>query len=111
MKEMSDMSNYIFTLKDAVAVKDAEIQAYKDGIVDLSVYLTSSKFSIDTTVQVADVLRRLQDIVMSVGDRGREQERINIEQQDARVLELQQKRQQKREREIEDWENRIAARG
>jgi hypothetical protein len=111
MKEMSDMSNYIFSLKDQVSVKDAEIEALREGLVDLSCYLTSSKFHIDTTVQVADVLRRIQDIISMAGDRVDHQHRINSSLQDARVLELQQKRQQKREREIEDWENRIAAQG
>lgn len=46
----------------------AIVAAYEDGLQDLRLYLSSPKFDEDTTVQVADVLRRLSGIQLAVND-------------------------------------------
>jgi len=40
----------------------ARLDSYKDGLEDLQRYLHSSKFNVDTTVQISDILMRLQEI-------------------------------------------------
>jgi hypothetical protein len=54
--------NHIHKLNIEIARLKGELQAYEDGINDLRIYLNSSKFSVDTTVQCADVIMRLQEV-------------------------------------------------
>ena len=52
-------------LKEQVAIsnmKQTSLDYIDDQVLDLVVYLQSSKFNEDTTVQVADVLRRLEGV-------------------------------------------------
>ena len=53
--------NYIKRLECELNEARTELTGLKIGINDLRSYLHSSKFHIDTTVQVDDVTRRLQD--------------------------------------------------
>jgi hypothetical protein len=50
-------------LHEQVKTLKTENEALKDGLQLLQAYLQSSKFSQDTTVQVKDVLNRLNEIV------------------------------------------------
>lgn len=54
--------NYIKRLEQEKAVLKAELKAVTTGFHDLFGYLESPKFYIDTTVQVQDVMNRLQAI-------------------------------------------------
>ena len=53
--------NYIKRLERDNLVRAAEMVGLRSGLTDLKVYLTSAKFHNDPTVQVADVLRRLEE--------------------------------------------------
>lgn len=50
-------------LHEQVKSLKKENESLKDGIHLLQVYLQSSKFSQDTTVQVKDVLNRMSEVV------------------------------------------------
>jgi hypothetical protein len=50
-------------LHEQVKSLKVENEALKDGLHLLQVYLQSSKFDMDTTVQAKDVLHRLSEIV------------------------------------------------
>ena len=54
--------NYIKKLQETVKMKQSSLMYIDDQVLDLIIYLQSSKFNEDTTVQVADVLRRLQGV-------------------------------------------------
>lgn len=54
-------ANYWWQAENPLYLKE-EIQARDDGIHRLVVYLQSPKFRYDRTVQVDDVLRRIQEI-------------------------------------------------
>ena len=54
------MANYIHTLQATVAGLEDDKAVARDTLDDLMRYLCSSKFSEDPTVQVGDVLMRLQ---------------------------------------------------
>lgn len=51
--------NYIHNLQDEVTALKARNAAMEEGLLHLFTYLTSDKFADDPTVQVADVLRRI----------------------------------------------------
>jgi len=53
--------NYIKKLECELNEARTELTGLKCGLKDLQSYLHSSKFHFDTTVQVDDVLRRLQE--------------------------------------------------
>jgi hypothetical protein len=53
----------IMKLNEQVKSLKVENEALKDGLHLLQVYLQSSKFDMDTTVQAKDVLHRLSEIV------------------------------------------------
>ena len=55
---------HIAAQRDALA---AQVEAYKQEIRDLIAYLQSPKFHDDTTVQVADVIRRLREAEQAAG--------------------------------------------
>lgn len=55
-------NNHIHNLQIEIARLTAEKIAYEDGLQDLKIYLNSSKFFTNTTVQCADVIMRLQEI-------------------------------------------------
>ena len=50
------------TLREQIAAKNVIIEAYEIGIVELNRYINSSKFSIDTTVQVGDIALRINEL-------------------------------------------------
>jgi predicted RNase H-like nuclease (RuvC/YqgF family) len=52
--------NYIQNLKMQIEEKDKEISELKEKIHSLKIYLSSSKFKEDTTVQVQDIFNRLE---------------------------------------------------
>ncbi len=54
--------NYIRQLKQNVAKAKAYETAMHEGLIQLKAYLCSDKFRTDTTVQVGDVLLRLEEI-------------------------------------------------
>ena len=54
--------NYIHQLQERVAELEADRKAAHEAVVELLVYLESSKFHVDTTVQVGDVFLRLEPI-------------------------------------------------
>jgi len=60
------MANYIHTLQAKVAELEADKAAADAALMDLYRYLGSDKFREDTTVQVSDVLWRLQDVRTAV---------------------------------------------
>ena len=53
--------NYIKRLERTIQIRAAEMVGLRSGLADLKVYLMSAKFHNDPTVQVADVLRRLEE--------------------------------------------------
>lgn len=55
------MTNYIQTLQDRNRRLESELASIKQGLTDLRVYLSSSKFQVDTTVQVSDIFLRLEE--------------------------------------------------
>tara|TARA_R110002020_G_scaffold51820_1_gene146304 strand:+ start:404 stop:703 length:300 start_codon:yes stop_codon:yes gene_type:complete len=66
---MSKVFNYIkkqgdvrLQLQEEVKMKDTSLDYIDEKMLDLIVYLQSEKFYDDPTVQVADVLRRLEPI-------------------------------------------------
>ncbi len=52
--------NYIQSLKTQIEEKDKEISELKEKIQNLKIYLSSSKFHKDPTVQVQDIFNRLE---------------------------------------------------
>tara|TARA_R110000787_G_scaffold110802_2_gene219462 strand:+ start:488 stop:718 length:231 start_codon:yes stop_codon:yes gene_type:complete len=54
--------NYIHKLQETVKMKDTSLDYIDEKVVDLMMHLQSSKFHIDPTIQVADVLRWLEPI-------------------------------------------------
>jgi len=54
--------NYIKQLQADVIRLKAQVEDANDAVVDLRSYLFSDKFSNDTTVQVTDVLNRLNPV-------------------------------------------------
>ncbi len=56
-------------LHEQVKACKAESEALREGILDLMRYLHSEKFDVDTTVQVRDVLHRLQEVLNSANER------------------------------------------
>jgi hypothetical protein len=61
-KELTMKTNYINKLQDEARYLKHNIMDANDAITDLMVYLSSSKFDNDSTVQVKDILNRLQPI-------------------------------------------------
>jgi hypothetical protein len=53
--------NYIHRLKDEKAATAAELRGLLEGLLDLMDYLCSDKFREDSTVQVADVIHRINE--------------------------------------------------
>ena len=53
--------NYIYRLEDELKEIRSEFTGLKCGISDLVKYLQSSKFHNDTTVQIDDVIRRIEE--------------------------------------------------
>ena len=51
--------NYIHQLQERIADLSGEVRAYEGMILDLKMYLLSDKFDEDPTVQVRDVLNRI----------------------------------------------------
>jgi hypothetical protein len=49
-------------LRARIAELERVCNRYSEGMTDLEVYLTSSKFYEDTTVQTTDVLNRLSEL-------------------------------------------------
>jgi len=68
--------NYIKKLEAESRAKGAELVGLKAGLTDLQAYLQSPKFSEDTTVQVGDVLRRIQEAMNKGTDLRFEQENM-----------------------------------
>jgi len=66
------MSNYIVKLQTERKAARQELQEIEGEIVDLICYLISPKFRDDPTVQVSDVLRRIQPLRNRVGFLGEE---------------------------------------
>jgi hypothetical protein len=62
------MANYIKYLEQDQAAQMAQVTTLETGIAELRAYLASDKFRSDTTVQVADVDRRLQEILSAGAD-------------------------------------------
>jgi hypothetical protein len=60
--------NYIHQLQMAVRYEHDIIREAHETYVELATYLSSSKFHEDPTVQVADVLRRLDPLVARLRD-------------------------------------------
>ena len=69
--------NYIKRLEAERKEEAAELVGIKAGLSDLITYLNSPKFYNDTTVQITDVLRRIED----AKDQG---DRLRIEQEGMR---------------------------
>jgi hypothetical protein len=60
--------NYIKRIELDAKKSESEVQSLRDGLIDLMSYLTSSKFKVDPTVQVKDVLTRIQQILFEGTD-------------------------------------------
>jgi hypothetical protein len=56
------------TKQQRIEKLDAQRAVLIDGISDLQSYLCSDKFHTDTTIQTADVLRRLREITLAYLD-------------------------------------------
>ena len=54
--------NHIHSLQIDLAAMTAQRDALLEGLQDIKIYLNSSKFSVDTTVQCADVMLRMSEI-------------------------------------------------
>lgn len=74
--------NHIKKLQIDAGMKDALAGELLAGIGHLKSYLCSEKFHVDTTVQVADVMHRLQEIIHNAGNV--EQDYINAAYKAAR---------------------------
>lgn len=59
---------YITRLERDFRNADQEVVALRDGMVGLIGYLSGSKFQIDPTVQVADVITHLREIMFAGTD-------------------------------------------
>lgn len=59
------MSNWITNLKEESARKDREIAQLRQGLNDILGYLNLPKFHEDTTVQISDIILRIQEIKMN----------------------------------------------
>ena len=57
------MANYILSLQERVKELEAQITQADAGVTDLYMYLQSPKFWNDTTVQVGDVMYRMDENV------------------------------------------------
>lgn len=60
--------NYIKRIELDAKKSESEVQILRDGVIELMSYLNSSKFQVDPTVQVRDVLTRLQQILFAGTD-------------------------------------------
>lgn len=60
------MANYIATLQEKLRAARRREQAVYDTIADLRAYLLSPKFHADTTVQCADILRWMDELVSAM---------------------------------------------
>jgi len=69
--------NYIKRLESELRESQTALTGLKCGLTDLKSYLQSNKFWTDTTVQVDDVLRRLQDAYHLSDTLAAEQKEIN----------------------------------
>ena len=69
--------NYIHRLEDEVAALRAELMGLRSGLQDLKGYLVSEKFHVDPTVQVRDMLTRLEAAEHLAGDLRPDQETAN----------------------------------
>jgi hypothetical protein len=49
-------------LHEQVKAQKLIIEQYEEGLNDLRCYLNSSKFHVDTTVQVSDIMLRLDEV-------------------------------------------------
>ncbi len=56
--------NYIKQLEADKKINEARIKGLTDGVVSFRAHLASSKFAVDPTIQVADVNRWLDTIIM-----------------------------------------------
>ena len=54
--------NYINRLQEETSQKDRETAALRDGLHELLCYVSSSKFSVDTTVNTSDIVNRIREI-------------------------------------------------
>ena len=59
--------NYIHTLQQRVADLEAERALVEADLMHLKSYLLSPKFRDDSTVQILDVLRRLEEATSKLG--------------------------------------------
>ena len=55
-------------LHEQVKILKSENNTLKEGIFDIMRYLNGDKFSIDTTVQAGDVIRRMQEVLNNVSE-------------------------------------------
>jgi len=62
------MANYIKTMQRDVAMAEAAVEEYENGISEIVGYLTSRKFDAEPTVQVRDVIARLQEVRSRAGE-------------------------------------------
>lgn len=69
--------NYIKRLENENRVLGAELVALKTGLGDLRSYLESQKFYEETTVQVRDVLHRIEEIFSFSKDLAHAQMKLN----------------------------------
>jgi hypothetical protein len=71
------MSNYIHKLEDENNVLGVELCYLRSSLHNLRAYLLSDKFHLDTTVQVRDVLNRLDEAERVALDGRFEQKEMN----------------------------------
>ena len=75
------MGNYIHRLQDDLAGERAYVHGLEQGLGELRRYLCSSKFHDDTTVQVTDILRRVEE---TYDFANQVQERVDAQNRDYR---------------------------
>jgi hypothetical protein len=74
--------NHIHKLNIEIARLKGELKAWNEGCQELYIYLNSSKFDNDTTVQVNDIIRRIletKSLTIISGDEAAAIARENIE--------------------------------
>ena len=58
--------HYSQRLKNEVITEKAKLEAARQAVIDLRVHLLSPKFHVDTTIQVDDVQRWLDNVVAAI---------------------------------------------
>jgi len=99
------MANHIHKLEDELSEAQEELRGLREGLQDLRRYLTTPKFHEDPTVQVRDVLNRLQDAHNLGAEYGWEKEMRNRDAREDQAITAAKAKQEKKINRVENWYN------